>query len=154
MFTSLAEAGKTAPAAKKDFVTLEASGSWKPGRAFPPPGAGHIVQVPFTMELPGDMAPSFEGRGTDLRASAVAVCTIDYGLILRGTRSGLIKKDVVVHAPVRIVAAAAPEDVRAHAVLLSGLWDDGWKTLSCARILRSNAGDEAVSLLRAEVSPS
>lgn len=96
---------------------------WHPGSAFPAPGTGHIISIPFTFTLPSVLPPSMHvehGLGTG---------SVRYGIEVEGQRPGLLKRN----RRIRQMFPLLPTDEQGHQVrqqLQNGTWTGGWKSFS------------------------
>jgi hypothetical protein len=152
MFATPQQAGQAARVEHTSFLKQQASETWEPGSTLPSPGGGHVVLVPFSFELPQDLPPSVAGRGMDHLAAAAISGSIEYKLVVRGTRRGFMKKDVFVDAPINIVPGASHADVQARTMLASGPWTGAWNTLLCERPVGTDkAPVDGMCVARAEV---
>jgi hypothetical protein len=155
MFATPQQAGQAARVEHTSFLKQQASETWEPGSTLPSPGGGHVVLVPFSFELPQDLPPSVAGRGMDHLAAAAISGSIEYKLVVRGTRRGFMKKDVFVDAPINIVTGASHADVQARTMLASGPWTGAWNTLLCeSPVGTEKAPEHALCVARAEVRVS
>jgi hypothetical protein len=129
------------------FLTVRpASGDrvWTPGAAVPPPGV-HTVELPFALDLPATLAPTFSATGRAPCEHAVMDAYIEYSVVVLAGRRGLFKRDLLLEQPVAITPCAHPVDVAARAALTAGPWPGPWKILEKQSRLsspKSNGGYE------------
>jgi hypothetical protein len=126
---------------------------WTPGSVFPAPGS-HIVQLPFRLQLPEDIAPSFAdaGRVTARNSSAASLSAqIAYVVTVRGERQGVFRRARQLERSIHIVTASKPGDIAIKSMLNSGPWTGSWQVLTTQTSL-SDGGLARAELTVPEVS--